>query len=281
MLLDVNGSSLAVTLVEPSAGKQLRGDALLVHGFTGSKEDFDPLLPLLAERGYRVAAFDNRGQHESSHAADESAYRVPALAADAAALAELLGLRRPHLLGHSFGGLVAQRAVADDASRWSSLTLLCSGPGANQRRSGYEAIIAEVESMTMVESWAGGREAWARGQSDPGMLRRRWLATDPRSLVAHATELMTAPSLVAEVAATGLPVHVAFGAADDVWPRELQREMARDLAARLTVIPAAGHCPNTENPSVTAAVLTDFWNAVNPSERHAARRSVEQDEGGD
>lgn len=259
MLLDLPGGPLAVTVFEP---RERRGDALLVHGFTGSKEDFAPLGPLLADRGYRVVAFDNRGQHESSHAADESANRVPALAADTAALADALGLEHPHLLGHSFGGLISQRAVVDDPARWASLTLLCSGPGANPRRRDYEALIAEMGSRTMAESWVGDREAWAQGQDDPEMLRRRWLATDPRSLVAHAQELMTASSLVAEVAAAALPVHVAFGETDDAWPQDLQREMARDLDALLTVIPDAGHCPNTENPPLTAAVLADFWDGV-------------------
>lgn len=264
MLLEVNGAPLAVTVFDPAPATEHRGEVLLVHGFTGSKEDFAPLGPLLAERGYRVVTFDNRGQHESSHSADESAYRVPALAADTAALADALGLDRPHLLGHSFGGLIAQRAVVDDAGRWASLTLLCSGPGANPRRGNYEAIIAEVGSKTMAESWIGDREAWARGEADPEMLKRRWLATDPRSLEVHARELMTAPSLVAEVAATGIPAHVAFGTTDDAWPQELQREMAAELDALLTVIPDAGHCPNTENPALTADVLADFWDSVSP-----------------
>ncbi|MGX5682204.1 alpha/beta fold hydrolase [Schumannella luteola] len=264
MLIDVHGAPLEVTLFEPSPGIEHRGDALLVHGFTGSKEDFAPLGPLLAERGYRVATFDNRGQHESSHAADESAYRIPALAADTAALADALGLERPHLLGHSFGGLIAQHAVVDGPARWASLTLLCSGPGANPRRGNYEAIIAELDSKTMAESWVGDRERWAAGEADPDMLKRRWLATDPRSLAVHARELMSAPSLVAGVAATGIPAHVAFGVTDDAWPQELQREMAADLDALLTVIPDAGHCPNTENPALTAELLADFWDSSSP-----------------
>ena len=35
-----------------------------------------------------------------------------------------------HLLGHSFGGLVAQTAAVDNTPAWRSLSLLCSGPGA-------------------------------------------------------------------------------------------------------------------------------------------------------
>lgn len=260
LLPAINGAPLAVSVFEP-AGER-RGDAVLVHGFTGSKEDFTVLGGMLAERGFRVAAFDNRGQHESPHSADEAAYLIPALAADAAAVARFAGFEHPHLLGHSFGGLVAQRAAVDDPSFWASVTLLCSGPGANPGRRDYDAIIEEMESLTMAESWAGERAEWARAQPDHELLERRWLASDPRSVAAHARQLRSEPSIVAELAATGLPTHVAYGATDDAWPHELQNAMARDLGAVLTIIPDAGHCPNTENPAVTADVLAGFWAAV-------------------
>lgn len=257
---EINGAPLAVSVFEPMGER--RGDAVLVHGFTGSKEDFTVLGGMLAERGFRVAAFDNRGQHESPHSADETGYLIPALAADAAAVARYAGFEHPHLLGHSFGGLVAQRAAVDDPSFWASVTLLCSGPGANPKRREYDVIIAEMESKTMAESWAGERQDWARGEANYELLERRWLASDPRSVAAHARHLMSEPSIVPQVAATGLPVHVAYGATDDAWPQELQDGMARDLGAVLTVIPDAGHCPNTENPTVTADVLAGFWVAA-------------------
>src|SRR5439155_8725343 len=41
---------------------------LFVPGYTGSKEDFMPLLRPLANAGYRAVAIDQRGQYESSWA---------------------------------------------------------------------------------------------------------------------------------------------------------------------------------------------------------------------
>ena len=64
---------LALKIYEPD---QYKGDAILVHGFTGSKEDFDFIGPLLADRGYRVFTADNRAQYESPAAHDESAYSM-------------------------------------------------------------------------------------------------------------------------------------------------------------------------------------------------------------
>src|SRR4051812_50133168 len=44
-----------------TGGEAVRGTALLVAGYTGSKEDFAPLLAPLADAGYRVVAIDRRG----------------------------------------------------------------------------------------------------------------------------------------------------------------------------------------------------------------------------
>jgi pimeloyl-ACP methyl ester carboxylesterase len=83
-------------------------------------------------------------------------------------------------------------------------------------------------------------------------------------------EAMTSePDRVAELAATGVPVLVAHGVADDAWPPAVQEDMAHRLGARHEVIPGAIHSPAIENPPRTLAVLLDFWAAV------AAGRSTE------
>src|SRR5690606_20194529 len=91
----------AVHRARPSGA--VRGSTLLVHGWTGSKEDFTPVLPLLAAEGFDVLAYDQRGQFETPGAIDED-YSLEAFAADALALAETAFGSEPfHLLGHSFG----------------------------------------------------------------------------------------------------------------------------------------------------------------------------------
>lgn len=252
----VQGESLAVQLFEPARRK---ADAVLIHGYTGSKEDFTDLGAFLSLRGYRVLTFDNRGQHESAHSERDDAYSVESLARDAIALAQHFDLERPHLLGHSFGGLVALRAVVTAPALWTSLTMFCSGPGAIPDKPDLEETLRVLPNMTMEEAWFAHRDREAQQFPTYELLKRRWLASDRRSVLTHARHLLGEPSLVAEVAAVGLPTHVVYGENDDAWPLPMQDRMATDLRAVTSVIAGAGHCPNEDAPEYTAQVLADFW----------------------
>jgi len=65
-----------------------RAPALLVPGYTGSKEDFLAIAGLLAGRGRQVVAIDMRGQFETPGADDHEGYSPATLGADIAALVE-------------------------------------------------------------------------------------------------------------------------------------------------------------------------------------------------
>ena len=65
----IRGSFAALEAL-PSTGVTERRPALLIPGYTGSKEDFLPVLGPLAAAGRRVVAIDMRGQYESPPAAD-------------------------------------------------------------------------------------------------------------------------------------------------------------------------------------------------------------------
>src|SRR3954465_5285719 len=106
-----------------------RSVALLVPGFTGSKEDFLPILAPILATGRRGVADAQRGQHESPGSDDPAAYSVRALADDLLTVISTLG-GPVHLVGHSFGGLVARDALIRQPEAARSLTLLDSGPAA-------------------------------------------------------------------------------------------------------------------------------------------------------
>jgi pimeloyl-ACP methyl ester carboxylesterase len=259
-----------------SGGDGARGTILMVAGYTGSKEDFAPLLAPLSAAGYRVVAVDQRGQFESPGPDDPARYSVAELGEDLLGVARVLADETgvPHLLGHSFGGLVARSAVLADPSAFRSLTLLGSGPsqlvgpradlldhlGPLLESGGIQLVHETLEQLSMTDP-----KAQAVPEPTRAFYARRFLANSAAGLRGMADAMTSEPDRVDELAATGMPVLVAHGVADDAWTPEAQTDMARRLGARHAVIPASIHSPAIENPPETLAVLLDFWASVSVS----------------
>jgi pimeloyl-ACP methyl ester carboxylesterase len=244
---------------------------VLVPGFTGSKEDFLPVLARLAAAGHRVIAVDQRGQYESAGPDDAAAYRIDTLGADLLAVVAALRDGPVHVLGHSFGGLVARAAAIYEPESLCSLTLLCSGPGpvgeseAGRARLLIEALdvwdLAQIwDAMRAMEEAAGERVALP--EAIDAFLHRRWLANNRTAIATMVRQLLDAPDHVDALRAAGVPVLVAFGEDDYAWPPTEQAAMGRRLAARVSPIPGAAHSPAVEAPDVTADLLLEFWAAV-------------------
>lgn len=243
---------------------------VLVPGYTGTKEDFALLLAPLAAAGRHLVAIDQRGQFESKGPDSPDAYGVDALAADLlAVIAELGG--RADVVGHSFGGLVARAAAIAAPDAVASLVLLDSGPGAiggdrRERMDALEPVLAEHGMpgvYAALEMLAAGDPAWATTpQEHKDFLRRRFVSSSAVGLRAMGDALRSEPDRTDELKATGVPVLVAYGEADDAWPPATQAEMAARLGVPSVPIAGAVHSPAAQQPVRTAEVLLDFWTSL-------------------
>ncbi|MER5520523.1 alpha/beta hydrolase [Streptomyces sp. NPDC002763] len=272
----------AVIDAPAAAGAEPKGIALLLPGFTGSKEDFNPLHVALGARGYRTVAVDGRGQFESDGPEhDESAYAQDELARDVLAQAAAVDGGRPvHLLGHSLGGQIARAAVLLDHTPFRSLTLMSSGPAQisvpQQQRvkllrdalavlpmAGVWEAMQAMEAPEELDEGGPQDQEDRSDQEDQEDLRRRWLGNKPAQLLAAGLQLCTEPDRVDELAAVPLPFHVLSGARDDTWPLPLLDDMALRLRAHRTVVEGAEHSPNTDRPAPTAEAIATFWDSAN------------------
>lgn len=264
---------VAVLDAAPAGDVARRGTALLVPGYTGSKEDFAPIFDKLADAGHRVVALDQPGQHESPGPDDAAAYTMRWLGGVVGEVAAALGEGPVHLLGHSLGGVVARSAVIAEPARYRSLTLLDAGPaaidddGTRQRRLQAVAPILPQGMAAVYDAMA--RYDAANNPDAPQVpaplrefYRRRFVASSPAGLLGMALSLRAEPDRVAELATTGVPVLVCYGEDDDAWPPAVQDDMAKRLDARREVIAGAAHSPATEQPATTASVLAAFWDDV-------------------
>ena len=271
------GSRAAIELSPPDPV----GTAVLVPGFTGSKEDFVSLLQPLADCGWRVVAYDQLGQWHSPGPHDPDAYSLDLLGADARDVvswaAESPG-SNVHLVGHSLGGLVARAAVLDAAcTEATSLTMLCSGPGAlpEHRRGAIPALVSVLPDMPMSDIWSVKEhmDREAGGALPPpeihAFLRERFCAASPWGLRVMGEILLTEPDRTPALAATGVAVHVVYGEYDDAWPLDEQDTMAESLGTTVQVIPNAGHSPAVDDPVATANTLDRLWRASRGVGQHS------------
>jgi pimeloyl-ACP methyl ester carboxylesterase len=262
-----------------------------VPGFTGSKEDFLPILHQLAAAARRVVAIDQRGQFQTPGTTDRSTYSLGELAADVAAVsaeiaagpsqAPARGEPGVHLLGHSFGGLVARETVIAGPARISSLTLMSSGPGklTGPAAGVLQAIVTPLRGLTgqrlrteVKRVWDFQLEVQARADGTPpqilDFLRRRMLGSHPDGLAAMAEHLLACPDRTGALAAAATaPILVLYGEYDDKWETPVQEKMAERLQAQRICIPGATHSPAVEAPETTASALSAFWNAAEDSSR--------------
>jgi pimeloyl-ACP methyl ester carboxylesterase len=242
---------------------------LLVPGYTGTKEDFALVLPLLAAAGLRAVAMDLPGQYETPGPDDLAAYTPDALAAWVLAVAAQLG--RPHLVGHSYGGLVSRAAVIAEPGAVRSLVLMGSGPSAiggnrEERMAALEPVLAAGGMPAVydaLETIASADPAWATLPPEyRAFLRTRFLAGSAVGLQGMGDALRAEPDRVDELKAAGLPTLVLYGEHDDAWPPAVQAAMAARLGAQTAVIADAIHSPAAQQPAATARALVEFWSAL-------------------
>src|SRR5579885_2216968 len=95
---------------EPAEGSPARPPVLLIHGLASAARIWDLTAPLLAQQGLRAVAIDQRGHGESDK--PDHGYTFEEILADDHAIADALGLERPVVVGHSWGGSVALNYAA-------------------------------------------------------------------------------------------------------------------------------------------------------------------------
>jgi pimeloyl-ACP methyl ester carboxylesterase len=101
------------------------GDVVfLLHGFPETSYEWRAQLPALAEAGYRAVAPDQRGYSLGARPSAVDEYTVAKLATDVLEMADALGAKRFHVVGHDWGSAVAWALGKLAEDRVASLTAL-------------------------------------------------------------------------------------------------------------------------------------------------------------
>lgn len=238
---------------------------VLVHGFTGSADDWVGVTPPLAV-DRRVIAVEHRGHGDSQNYGRPIDYSFDLLLSDFETAMSELDIAPFHLLGHSMGGIVAMRYTLAHPESVASLVLMDT----SAEPSGMPTEI--IEQLADVGR-AGGMGAVFdainefTGSPPNADARGRFARMDVEAFAALGRELGDYPSMLADLATVRCPTTVIVGA-DDHGLRDAAQLMREAIdGSLLAVIEGAGHSPQADQPDAWIAVVRAHLDRADRSPR--------------
>jgi pimeloyl-ACP methyl ester carboxylesterase len=264
-ILDLPGGRLQVV----DDGQRGGSPIVLIHCFTCGIDWWDGMRPRL-ERRHRVIAVDLLG-HDGSEKPDGD-YSIESQAKLVAEALDRLGVHDAEVVGHSLGGPVSIALAERSPHLVNRLVLIDSIPDDSY---GDVGLIGELPFKPVIGQllWRvkpdfsirdGLGVAFAPGFSVPDAfvedVKRMTYSSYTGSHDAFDAYTGEEP-LPQRAAATGKPVLAIMGAEEQIAkdPKQaLAAYRAGDPGARTKLIAGAGHSPNVEKPSETAALVLAF-----------------------
>jgi pimeloyl-ACP methyl ester carboxylesterase len=273
--------------IEASPTETSEPPLVLIHGFTGHRDDFIGVLPELSQKR-RVIAPDLRGHGDSSAREGAYGWNFDQLVIDLVDLLDHLEIDRCDLFGHSMGGMLTLRFALAHPERIRTLVFMCTAPELPNTlsRAGFE-IGADIGDARGIEGLQELMEkASRRDCSDmiAGWGERYWLhhrrrlrAMTPQSFRGIGSAFFDSESLVHRLAEIEAPTLVIVGESDvDFVPGADLFEQHLPRVKRLT-LPEAEHHPHQENPSAWFSAMETHLDgadqAVNPLAGNASERT--------
>jgi pimeloyl-ACP methyl ester carboxylesterase len=119
-LVEANGYTFSTKI----SGNDQDVPVILLHGFPESSVMWNRLMSDLNKIGYYTVAPDQRGYSFKARPEEIAQYQIPHLASDVIAIADSLGIKKFHLIGHDWGSGVGWQIASDYPGRLLSFTSL-------------------------------------------------------------------------------------------------------------------------------------------------------------
>jgi pimeloyl-ACP methyl ester carboxylesterase len=241
---------------------------VMVNGWSGTMEGWDPLLVDTLAEHHRVVIFDNAGIGRSQ--ALPTPLTIDAMADQTAALIEALHLGRPDVLGWSMGTAVAQALTVLHPAQVARLVLCAPYPGNGAAVLPSASVLdATSDPTALFPADQAGAEATyytallsypktppapeATDAAQSKALDRWWAGGDPSGL------------LVAQIS---VPTLIADGAVDRLDPLANSHLLARLIpGATLNLYPDAGHAFLFQDHAAFAALVNSFLAQPRPQKK--------------
>jgi pimeloyl-ACP methyl ester carboxylesterase len=251
-------------MAKVTIGHRLFGEGpegvLVLHGWFGDHSVFGPVFPALDTKTFSYAFMDYRGYGLSRPITGE--YSIAEIAQDALDLADRLGWKRFHVIGHSMGGSAAQRVCVDATARVKSCVCLTPVPASGNPMQGEQ--LALFTGATVQDANRRAIIGYSTGNRLPAAWLDYLIAESHRTTTAAAFaayfRAWSGTNFVAESKGLETPMLVAVGEHDLALTADVMRATFLDWYpnAVLEVLPNAGHYPMQETPVYLAGLIDEF-----------------------
>ena len=267
--VDVGGTPFAYREVGAATGTPL----VLLHHFTAVLDDWDPAVVDGLAAARRVILVDLRGVGASGGTTPDS---VEAMAADAVAFVEALGLATVDLLGYSLGGMVAQEVVQRRPDLVRRIVLAGTSPAGDAGPADTFAVLQDAMQNATAEGkhpkhflfFSPTAVSQAAGDAFLGRLDQRTQDRDTavtnETIGAQVTALAKweGSSSSSGLAGVRQPVLVVNGDDDTMIPTISSFNLARQLPnAELSIYPGSGHGALFQHHDLFVQQVLDFLRA--------------------
>jgi pimeloyl-ACP methyl ester carboxylesterase len=267
MNINIIQLSSQVTLEYVEQGKAPGTVLICLHGYTDSWKSFALVLPLLSENMHAFA-LSQRGHGNSDRPSE--GYDPSDFATDIALFIDQLNLGAAVIVGHSMGGIIAQRFALDYPQKTKALILIDTFAGFTDNE-GVAALEVAISGLndpvdpTFVEEFQRSTVAKPVSETFMQTVVGESLKVPARTWKAVLSDLMKV-NYTKELQAVKKPVLLVWGDQDTFAVRKDQDQLLAAIAgARLAVYTGAGHSVHWEEPQRFAHDLEDFLNEVVPT----------------
>jgi pimeloyl-ACP methyl ester carboxylesterase len=253
---------------------------VLLHGLGLNRHVWNTVVPMLAAER-EVISIDLPGFGQSPEWPQSVPRDLSSAAAALGAIFATLGIERPHVVGHSLGGLIALRLGQAGLAR--SVTALAPAGFWNEaeRRYAFTVLSAARRIARTLPDTTVRRltETPVARAVLTGMIYANAAKCPPGAIDTCLRALREATGFEATLRAgrvpglfTGrisdMPVTLAWGLADRILlPRQARRAAAMLPKARLIWLPRCGHIPMNDEPGLVADVILGATNASTRANR--------------
>jgi proline iminopeptidase len=270
---------------------------MIVHGGPGASHDY--LLPYLLPlaRTNKLIFIDERGSGRSSGLEDPSGYTVENMVEDVEAVRTALNLGKMNLLGHSYGGVLAQAYALKYQQNLDHLILCSTFHSTRMLNDVFQQMLAKmtpdlrgrIQKMEKEGLFGHGKDyeknrytdeymkaAWGEGyfpylyqkhpdpNYDPGFAGTSWALY--REMWGSHGEFVVDGNLSSveygdRLGTIKVPTLITVGDHDEVDPSIAKDMQARIPGSKLVILPDSGHMTFVDQPTMFVSAVDDFIHA--------------------